>query len=179
MTTDPSTSTPSEGAMEVAARAHRATNYGMLNSDASIKVIAVALDDHTNELRNAASGAWKLVGVKETEIAALRAELAAMKSTNRRIHNSCVDAANSYPGIHGESFSPTEAIAWYEEQLARKDAVIAAADEANVILTKRLAAALESRKAWKKMHHAQDNWHHVHPEAIAADAALLALGVEL
>lgn len=53
----------------------------------------------------------------DAEIARLRAKLDAAKKTLARNHRDCEEAAKSYPGIHGESFSVVEALAWYESQL--------------------------------------------------------------
>lgn len=42
---------PTAEAMEIAGKAWRATNYGMLNGGASVELIALAIDAHTNRLR--------------------------------------------------------------------------------------------------------------------------------
>lgn len=42
---------------------------------------------------------------------------------------------------------------------------------------KQIDALKVSRKAWRKMHFAYDNWHHIQPEVYAADAACRAAGV--
>lgn len=101
--------------------------------------------------------------LRDDEIAFLRADLAAIKSANDRTHHACVDAAKSYPGIHGESFSPTEAIAWYEEQLARKDKVI--------------AVLKESRRAWMEWDGGSTRGSL--NAATQSDAALRELGVDI
>lgn len=52
------------------------------------------------------------------------AEIKALMQIINRNHNAYVEAAKSYPGIHGESFSATEAIVWYEKQIATAKAEI-------------------------------------------------------
>lgn len=68
-------------------------------------------------------------------IVQLETELAEARSLMNRNYNAMVDAATSYPGIHGESFSEVEAIGWYEDQLsAYKEAVRVLAEPCRMAL---------------------------------------------
>jgi hypothetical protein len=61
-----------------------------------------------------------------TERDILADRVAELEATMTSWHRDCENAAKSYPGIPGESFSATEAVAWYENQLAAERATLAA-----------------------------------------------------